>query len=267
MTTIEQRSFDYVMVFMAAIGLVILTTPTLVVLITSFTAANTLKFPPPEFSLRWYVELLTSTQLQNVMVRSIWIAAIATVIATVLGTAAAMVIARSRAVWARSLDALFMSPLIVPWIAIGLSILMFANLSGIPLNTGTLIAGHVVICVPFVLRTTIASFMQLDGVLLDSSASLGAGKLYTFRRVTLPLISRGIGAGAFLSFVASFDNVPVSLFLADARSQVLPIRMWQMLQADLDVRVASLSAVLIVLTLVLMAVMERTVGFSKHMVK
>lgn len=267
MVSHEQRSFDLVMALGAAVGLLILTSPTMVVLITSFTAADTLKFPPPEYSLRWYTELLSSTQLQRVMVRSLWIAAISTIIATVLGTAAAMVIARSRAGWARSLDALFMSPLIVPWIAIGLSILMFANLAGIPLNTSTLIAGHVVICVPFVLRTTIASFMQLDGVLLDSSASLGAGKLYTFRRITLPLIFPGMGAGAFLSFIASFDNVPVSLFLADARSQVLPIRMWQMLQADLDVRVASISAVLIVLTLVLMAVMERLVGFSRHMVK
>lgn len=267
MVSTEQRSFDGVMLVGATLGLAILTLPTLVVLITSFTAANTLKFPPPEYSFRWYTELLTSTQLQRVMVRSLWIAAISTVIATVLGTAAAMVIARSQAAWARSLDALFMSPLIVPWIAIGLSILMFANLVGIPLTTGTLIAGHVVICVPFVLRTTVASFMQLDAVLLDSSASLGASKLYTFRRITFPLISRGIGAGAFLSFIASFDNVPISLFLADARSQVLPIRMWQMLQADLDVRVASMSAVLIALTLILMAIMERMVGFSKHMVK
>lgn len=237
------------------------------VLITSFTDANTLKFPPPAYSTRWYVELLDSTQLQRVTIRSFWIAALSTLIATVLGTAAALAIARSRAAWARSLDALFMSPLIVPWIAIGLSILMFMNIVGMPLSAGTLIAGHVIICVPFVMRTTIASLLQLNASLLESSASLGAGKFYSFRRITLPLISRGIGAGAFLAFIASFDNVPISLFLADARSQVLPIRMWQMLQADLDVRVASISAVLIVLTLFVMMAMERMVGLSRQMVR
>ena len=97
------------------------------------------------------------------------------------------------------------------------------------------------------MRTTIASFLQLDVSLPESSASLGAG--------------------AFLAFIASFDNVSISLLLADASSQVLPIRMWQMLQADLDVRVASISAVLIVLTLIVMTAMERMVGLSRQMVR
>ncbi len=267
MGNVEQRLFNLTIGLLAALALVILTAPTVVVLITSFTDANTLKFPPPAYSIRWYVELLDSTQLQRVTIRSFWIAAFSTLIATVLGTAAALAIARSRAAWARSLDALFMSPLIVPWIAIGLSILMFMNVVGVPLSATTLIAGHVIICVPFVMRTTIASLLQLNASLLESSASLGAGKFYSFRRITLPLISRGIGAGAFLAFIASFDNVPISLFLADARSQVLPIRMWQMLQADLDVRVASISAVLIVLTLIVMTAMERMVGLSRQMVR
>jgi len=267
MDRMEQRAFDAVVRVLAGIALLILTAPTVIVIITSFTDGNTLKFPPSSYSLRWYVELLESTQLQRVTIRSLWIAAIATLVATVLGTAAALAIARSKAGWARALDALFMSPLIVPWIAIGLSILMFLNLMGVPLSPFTLIAGHVIICIPFVMRTTIASLLQLPASLLESSASLGAGKFYSFRRITLPLISRGIGAGAFLSFIASFDNVPISLFLADARSQVLPIRMWQMLQADLDVRVASISAVLIVLTLIVMTVMERMVGLSRQMVR
>jgi putative spermidine/putrescine transport system permease protein len=267
MIDLERRSFNVAVWVGATLALLVLTAPTVVVLVTSFTGASTLKFPPPEYSLRWYLELLDSRQLQRVAIRSFWVAAAATLIATALGTAAALALARSRAKWARALDGLFMSPLIVPWIAIGLSILMLVSLIGIPLSAGTLIAGHVVVCVPFVLRTTIASLAQLDSGLLESSASLGAGTFYTFRRITLPLIGRGIGAGAFLSFIASFDNVPVSLFLADARAQVLPIRMWQMLQADLDVRVASISAVLIVLTLLLMFVMERMVGLSRQMVR
>src|SRR5439155_1350173 len=101
--------------------------------------------------------------------------------------------------------------------------------------------GHVVVISPLVLRTTAASLSQLDPALLESSASLGAGWLYTFRRVTLPVISPGIAAGAFLAFVASLDNVPVSLFLAGPRSDMLPIRMWGMMESMLDVRVAAVS--------------------------
>ena len=97
------------------------------------------------------------------------------------------------------------------------------------------------------------------------AASLGASRLFTFRRVTLPLIRPGILAGAFIAFMSSFDNVPVSLFLRDARTDMLPIRMWQDLEGKLDVTIAAVSGVLIVVTLVLMMVMERIAGLSRRL--
>jgi putative spermidine/putrescine transport system permease protein len=117
-------------------------------------------------------------------------------------------------------------------------------------------------CVPFVLRTTLAALTQLDHSLLDASASLGADQRMTFRRVTLPLIGRGVGAGSFLAFMASFDNVPVSLFLADERTEVLPIHLWQ---PNLDVRTAAVSGVIVILTLVLMLLAERFAGLTSQM--
>jgi putative spermidine/putrescine transport system permease protein len=160
-----------------------------------------------------------------------------------------------------------MSPLIVPWIAIGLGILLTLSLVGAPPSLTTLVAGHAVVGAPFALRTTMASLSALDPALLEASTSLGAGAFYGFRRVMLPAIAPGVAAGAFLAFVASFDNVPISLFLADARSQMLPIRLWQMIQADLDPRVASISTALVALTLLLMLAMERLVGFSRQMAR
>ena len=114
-------------------------------------------------------------------------------------------------------------------------------------------------------RTTIAALAQLDPALLESSASLGASRLYTFRRVTLPLIGSGIMAGAFLAFMASFDNVAVSMFLRSAGTDMLPIRMWQDLESLLDVRIAAVSGVLVLTTLVLMVIMERLAGLSKRL--
>ena len=115
------------------------------------------------------------------------------------------------------------------------------------------------------LRTTTASLSQLDPALLDSSQSLGASWFYTLRRVTLPLIFPGIAAGAFLAFMASIDNVPVSLFLSNARTDTLPIRMWGMMESTLDVRVAAVSGVLIAAAFVLMLIMEWTVGLTRRM--
>jgi len=104
----------------------------------------------------------------------------------------------------------------------GLSALMLFSLVGLPVSALTLVIGHTVVCVPYVVRNTVAALTQLESTLLESSASLGASRAYTFRRIVLPLIRPGVIAGAFIAFMSSFDNVPVSLFLRDAATDMLP---------------------------------------------
>jgi len=157
-----------------------------------------------------------------------------------------------------------MSPLVLPALAFGLAALMLFTALGMSVSPLTLVIGHTVVCVPFVVRTTVAARAQLEPTWLESSASLGASSWYTFRRITLPTIRPGILAGAFFAFMASFDNVPVSLFLRDARTDMLPIRMWQDLEGKLDVTIAALSTVLIALTLLAMVIMERLAGLSRR---
>jgi putative spermidine/putrescine transport system permease protein len=141
---------------------------------------------------------------------------------------------------------------------------MYFTLLGFRPSLNLIIIGHALLIVPFVLRTTSASLSQLDGSLLECSASLGASWFYTFRRVTLPIIAPGIAAGAFLAFMASIDNVPISLFLSGPRTDMLPIRMWGMMESTLDVRIAAVSGVMITLVLALMLIMERLVGFTRR---
>ncbi len=258
-------SFDLAMWTVAALAVLLLIAPTVVIFITSFTDSYSLRFPPRGLSVRWYVELINSPQLINAALTSLKVATATAILSILLGVPAALHIARSTAAWARLLDNLFMSPLVLPMIAFGLALVMMITTLGYALSIYGLIIGHVVVSVPFVLRTTIASLARLDPALLDSSASLGASKLYTFRRVTLPSIRPGILAGTFLAFMWSFDNIPVSLFVADARTEVLPIRLWQIIQASLDVRAASASGVLIVVTLVMILVLERVAGLSRHL--
>ncbi|WP_406855489.1 ABC transporter permease [Alsobacter sp. KACC 23698] len=263
--TAETMSFNVVMTAMAIIALIVLVAPTLVVLIVSFTSGFSLRFPPQGYSLRWYVALLDAWQLHFAARNSLMVATWATGLSVVLGVAAALGIARSKTLSARLLDSVFMSPLVLPALAFGLAGLMFFSLIGLPVSPLTLVIGHTVVCVPFVVRNTVAALAQLEPSLLECSASLGASRAYTFRRVTLPLIRPGILAGGFIAFMSSFDNVPVSLFLRDAATDMLPIRMWQDLEGKLDVTIAALSGVLIVLTVAIMIVMEHVTGLSRRL--
>ena len=261
----ERWSFGTVIGVLSFVSLVLLLGPTLIVLAVSFTSGMSLRFPPPGWSLRWYEALFNdSPDLWRAAKLSLQVAASATAIATVLAVSAALAIARRPQLWARLLDSVFMSPLMLPTLALGLGLLVWFNVFGTGVSMTTLVIGHVAITAPYILRTTCASLAQLDAVLLESAKSLGAGSWFAFRTVTLPLILPGIAAGAFIAFMMSFDNVAISLFLSDARSEVLPIRLWNIIESNLDVRAAAVSGVLIAVTTVLVIAMERIVGVSRH---
>jgi putative spermidine/putrescine transport system permease protein len=264
---LDARSLHGVFGTLTAIAVVFLIGPTIVMLLTSFTATESLRFPPQGYSLRWYKALLDADQMQAAAWSSLVVAFWTTLISAVLGTLGALAIARSRSRFARIADVMFMSPLVLPALAFGFAALVYIHLLGFHPSIPLLVLGHVVVCVPFVLRTTIAALAQVDPALFDASASLGAGRVMTFRRVTLPLIGRGIGAGAFLAFMASFDNVPVSLFLADERTEMLPIHLWQQIDTNLDVRTAAISGVIVIATILLMVLAERFAGLSRQLAR
>ena len=261
----EALSLRVVFGALAAVAIVFLVGPTVIMLLTSFTASQSLKFPPDGLSLRWYAALLDADQMQAAAWNSLVVAFWTTALSVLLGTAAALGIAGSRSPLARACDVLFMSPLLLPALAFGFAALIFIHKLGFSPSIPFLVLGHTVVCVPFVLRTTIAALSQLDPALLDASQSLGASGGMTFRRVTLPLIAPGLGAGAFLAFMASFDNVPVSLFLADERSEMLPIHLWQQIETNLDVRTAAVSGLIVIFTLILMLLAERLAGLTRQM--
>lgn len=262
---IERGSFNLAVGVLAGVGILLLVAPTIVVLITSFTNGFSLKFPPPGYSLRWYEALFTqSPEIWRAARLSVQVALLATALSTVLAVAAALALARQTSSWAKLADSVFMSPLMLPTLALGLALLMTFNVLGFGLSFWTLVIGHVAITTPYILRTTIASLLQTDPVLLQSARSLGARPWFAFRTVTLPLVLPGIAAGAFIAFMASFDNVAISLFLSDARSEMLPIRLWHNVESNLDVRTAAVSGVLIAVTVIAIVVMERLVGISRH---
>ena len=241
---LDGLTFGAALAIGAMVGVSLLVLPSVIVVMTSFTSGYSLKFPPPGYSARWYEALfLDSPEIIDAFILSLKLATSATVVSTLFSTAGALALARNPARWARLLDAVLMSPLMLPSLALGLGILMLFNMAGQGLSFATLLIGHVAICSPYILRTASASYAQLDPVLLDCSFSLGASRWHTFVRVELPAILPGIATGAFISFMVSLDNVAMSLFLSDARSEVLPIRLWHIIEDSLDVRAAAASGV------------------------
>lgn len=264
---LQSVTFNLVIGLLAFVALVLMVMPTLVVLVTSFTAGYSLRFPPQGYSLRWYAALIDAWQLQFAALNSLKVALWSTGISVLLGTMAALGIARSNRLSAQVLDSVFMAPMILPGLAFGLAALIFFAQLALPVSQWTLVTGHTVICVPFVIRVTVAALRQLDPALLESSASLGATRLYALRRITLPLIGSAMLVGAFLAFMSSFDNIPVSLFLRSASTDMLPIRMWQDLESLLDVRIAAASSVIILFSITAFVVMQRFASLSKHLGK
>jgi putative spermidine/putrescine transport system permease protein len=211
------------------------------------------------------VSRFVGDDLVQAAANSFLVAAITTAASVVLAVPAALYLNKRASPAARLLDNFFMSPLILPALAFGLALVLLVTRAGFPLSSYTLLIGHVVVCAPFVLRTSLATLARLDPALLESSESLGASGTYTFFRVTLPSIRTGIMAGGFLAFLSSFDNIPVSLFLADARTTVLPIRMWQMMENNLDGRVAAISGIIVLTTILLTIMIDRMADLKQHL--
>jgi putative spermidine/putrescine transport system permease protein len=241
---LDATTWWFSMSILASAGILLLVLPTLIVLATSLNEGYVLHFPPRGLSLRWYFELFreASSDLQQAALTSLKISSLATGIAMLLAAPAALAISRIRTVWARGVETAFLSPLMIPGIALGLGILVWLNHLSIRLSVITLVAGHVTICAPYIFRTACVGFGQID------PRSLGAGPMRTFRKVTY-----------------SFDNVPISIFLSDARTEVLPIRLWSLMEDQLDIRVASIAALLILATFVILAAMERIFHVTRYL--
>lgn len=260
---LSYRAFVY---GIGGLAMLYLIAPIVIALIMSFTAGQTLQFPPQGFSLRWYAALLDPVRSATEHIaafNSLKIAGLAVMGALLFAVPAAIGIARVRGRIANFSEPLLLSPLVLPSLVYGLAALVVAGLIGIQPSLWLTVAGHIVVFGPLMYRAAAVISQGMDPSLEEASTTLGATTLTTMRRVTLPLLVPGILAGAFLVFIQSLDNVSVSLFLADARTTVLPLRMFAMIEESLDVRVAAMSGILIATTLVVVLVGRRFFGPSR----
>lgn len=248
---------------LAVAGYIIMIVPILFVVATAFTAGDTLKFPPEGFSLRWFGEALSYSPFLGALATSAEIALFATALALLVGVPVTLAIHRGKLPGKGVVEALFLSPLIVPELVVGLALFQQLIVALRIDNWPVLLIGHTALLLPYAVRVTGAALANSDSALEEAARGLGASPLRTFWTITLPLLRPGIFSAALLSFITSFNNVPLSLLLQSRDTQTLPITMLDYVQQSYDPMVAATSALILAVTVVIAIIAERTVGFAK----
>lgn len=226
--------------------------PTAIVIVLSFSSNAILFFPPSGFGVHWYGNFLHDPTWRSGTFTSLKVGGLSMVLATVLGTMTAIGLVRGRVLGRSLITAAILSPLIAPTVIVGLGMYIMylrVHLVGTLL---ALVAAHTALGMPFVVVNVAASLRTVDRNLELAARNLGAGSLRTFLQITLPLILPGVLAGALFSFITSWDEVVVALFLSTPLVQTLPVTMWTGVQNGVDPTVAAASSVVSGVSLMLL---------------
>lgn len=236
--------------------LIFLVVPILVIVPLSFNEGSFLSYPLSGFSLRWYQEFLGSQEWMRALRNSLIIAPAATLLATALGTLAAVGLARGEFRGKGLVMAVLISPMIAPLVIIAVSLyFFFAQLNLLNSYLGLVLA-HAALGVPFVVITVAATLQGYDRNFSRAAASLGATPWFAFRKVMLPLIAPGVISGALFAFATSFDEVVVTLFLASPAQRTLPMQMFGGIRENLNPTIAAAATLMIAASAVLLLLME-----------
>ena len=226
----------------------------------SFNDSTSLIFPLKGFTLKWYNELLGASQLLEAMRHSLVLGLGSSLVATAFGTMAAIGIARFDFPGRSIFLAIASLPLVIPYVVLGVALLILFSSWGVPLSLWTVGAAHVVVNIPYVMLIVAARLAGFEQNLEEAAMDLGATPLVTFWKVTLPQIRTGLAVSGFFSFIISWDQVETSLFLVKTDNKTLPVEMFYYLQRQQDPVIAALSTFLIAVAVVVAIVAVLTVN-------
>lgn len=244
-----------------ALVLCFLYMPILVMAAMSFNASEFYQLPF-EFSTKWYVDLARNEEILSSAWRSVWIALITTVIATVLGTAASLALYRYEFRGKRVLQILLFPPIAIPWLITGTAMLIFFFSVGIGRGSPAVIVGHVALALPYVIVVVSSRLKTLDPTLEEAARSLGASSWQITRMVSLPWIASGIVAGALFAFAVSFDQFVVSYFLTEPGDSTLPVIIYTAIRKGFTPEINAISTIIIVISMSIMLVAARYFKFG-----
>lgn len=230
--------------------------PVLAIVPLSFSDSSFLAYPIEHLSLRWYRNLFEAEEWGRAARNSFIVAPAATALATVLGTVAAAGLSQATFRGKGLLMAVLISPMVVPVIVVGVGMYLFFAPLGLSDSYTALILAHAALGAPFVVTTVLATLQGFDRNLVRASHSLGAARLTTFFRVTLPLIAPGVASGALFAFATSFDEVVVTLFLAGPGQVTLPRQMFTGIRENITPTIAALATLLVLFSTALLLALE-----------
>ncbi len=240
--------------------------PILVVCFVAFTPEGYLSFPTHTWSLRWFRAIARYPEFIAAFWRSLGLGALSSAVAVAISVPAALAIARYRFPGREAMSALFMSPLMIPHIVLGVAFLRFFTQVGLGGTFAGLVLAHIVIVLPFALRLTLASAVGLDRSIEYAAVSLGASEWTVLRRITLPLVAPGLISGWALAFINSFDEVTMTVFVSAPGTVTLPVQMFLYIQDNIDPLVTSVSACVIAITVAALVVLDRAYGLERLLV-
>jgi putative spermidine/putrescine transport system permease protein len=250
---------------LTALMVVFILAPLLVTVAISVSDTPYVVFPPRGFTFGWYAKVLQDPDFQESLSFSFMLAVAVTAGALLLGVPAAFAVTRHRFPGRGIAVAALLSPLIFPVLITGVALLQLFSRIGSESTPLNMLIAHVLVTTPYVVRTVAASLALADATLEDAARTLGAGPWRVFRRVTIPQIAPGVAAGALFAFMVSFDNFPISLWLADARHNPVPLLIFQMIGNVFEPSVAAISTLMILLAMVIVIILERVMGLRRAM--
>lgn len=212
------------------------------------------------FSLIWYRRLLERDDLMHALRTSLVVGVSATLLATALGTLAALALARGRLRRAALLEASLSLSIVTPEVIAGISLLILFGALGLPLGYLSLIVAHTAFALPFTILVVLARLRGMDATLEEAALTLGADELTAFRRVTVPLLLPGIVGAALLAFTLSFDDFVITFFTAGPGTTTLPLLVYGMVRRTVEPSVNALSAILVVVTTLLLVMAQAVIS-------
>lgn len=240
--------------------------PLVIVCVVAFTPENTLTIPTTRLSLRWFASVFAHPDFMQSFKNSLALALLAATLSTAIAVPAGLAIARYSFPGRDLLNALFLSPLIVPHLVLGVALLRMFTLIHVTGSFFWLALAHVLVITPYVLRLVIAAVEGSDRTAEQAALSLGASQATTFRRITLPMILPGVTGGWLLAFINSFDEVTMSIFVTAPATVTLPVRMYMYATESIDPLMAAVSALMVALTATAMLVLDRVYGLDRILV-
>ncbi|HVC87939.1 MAG TPA: ABC transporter permease [Gaiellaceae bacterium] len=241
-----------------AFVVVFLYTPILILVVFSFNNSDVPSFPLSGFTLHWYREFITNSDLRGALETSAIIAALSSVGAVALGTVASIALARRNFKGKAPVSALLLSPLVIPYVVFGISLLLLFHTLGIPRSILTVVIGHIVISLPYTILVLLPRLQQIDVALEEAAYDLGAGRLQTFRLITLPLILPAVVSAYLIAFTTSFDEYAVASFVVGTRV-TFPIYLYSALRFPNQLPQVIAVAV-VVITISLLVVVAAEIG-------